>query len=1250
MLKRSIALEQKVKRAEIHQQILSEPAVMRGPCQKATDNDVGSYGKVNYYFSDDPDRFSLDKDTGVIILIGRLDFETTQRYTVTVIARDGGGEETTGRVRINVLDVNDNIPTFQKDSYLGALRENEPSVTQVVRVRASDEDSPPNNQITYSIVYASTFRSYFDITLSEGYGGEFKSGTHVHLRGVFIFKKSNVNNCQHRLLVFSVISVVRPLDYEQVLNGVIFLTVMAKDAGIPPLNSTVPITIEVFDENDNPPTFSKPSYVVTVMEDIMAGMGAVPVNESFCVLLLAFFQGATVLFLNATDLDRSREYGQESIIYSLEGSSHFRINARSGKHRFVISWEITTTSLLDREAKSEYILIVRAVDGGVNITLLDINDNYPVWKDEPYFINLVEMTPPNSDVTTVVAFDPDLAENGSLVYNIRPPNKFYSLNSTTGKIRTTGVVLDRENPNPQEAELMRKIVVSVTDRGRPPLRATSSATVFVNLLDLNDNDPTFQNLPFITEIPEGLPAGSSVFQVNVVAIDLDEGLNGQVSYRMQVGMPRMDFIINSSSGLINSTAVLDRERIAEYYLRVIASDAGVPSKSSTSTLTVKAWEHSPESALIKFSLVVLDVNDENPTFFPVIYNVSLPENIPRDFKVVRLNCTDADVGLNAELSYFITGGNQDGKFSVGFRDGVVRTVVNLDRETMPSYTLILEAIGQVHFQCQHLVERISDWWNTFRERNNFNNFRINPSSGLVMRGLRPLDRERNSSHVLEVEAYNSEQGPMRSSVRVIVYVEDVNDEMPVFTQRQYNRLGLRETAGIGTSVAVVRATDRDTGNGGLVNYKIISGSEGKFEIDESTGLITTIDYLDYETKTSYLMNVSATDQAPPHNKGFCGVYVSLLNELDEAVQFSNITYEAVITENIPLGSEVLRVQARSIDNLNQITYKFDPNTNAQALSLFKINGITGVITVKGQVDREKGDFYTLTVVADDGGPKLDSTVVRYFYCNPFLFYNNRILNWLSCKLLYIVAQFKEYSFTHLISIVQVTITILDENDNSPQFDITSDSSVSVAEDSSVGGRIALVLARDPDAGSNGQVAFSLISGNIGRTFEIRTTNNTYGEVFVARPLDRELIDHYTLKIQASDRGVPPRRKEHTLRVNILDVNDNPPVIANPYGYNVSINENVGGGTAVAQVRATDRDSGLNSVLSYYITHGNEELTFRMDRVTGEIATRPSPPDRERQQFYQLVVTVEDEGNPALSVSSNDVMLHFYHLISNSSFR
>ena len=78
-------------------------------------------------------------------------------------------------------------------------------------------------------------------------------------------------------------------------------------------------------------------------------------------------------------------------------------------------------------------------------------------------------------------------------------------------------------------------------------------------------------------------------------------------------------------------------------------------------------------------------------------------------------------------------------------------------------------------------------------------------------------------------------------------------------------------------------------------------------------------------------------------------------------------------------------------------------------------------------------------------------------------------------------------------------------------------------------------------------------------------------------------------------------------------------------------QNVGGGTSVLRVTATDRDIGPNAMLFYYITAGNQDLTFRMDRVTGEMVTRPAPPDRERQQEYRLVVTVEDDGTPPLSV-------------------
>uniref|UniRef100_A0A8C8K301 Cadherin domain-containing protein n=1 Tax=Oncorhynchus tshawytscha TaxID=74940 RepID=A0A8C8K301_ONCTS len=587
----------------------------------AIDGDFGTFGAVRYYFSDEPDQFLLDAETGWVSLRGNLDYELMRRFTLTVLARDGGGEETTGRLRVNVLDVNDNTPLFQKEVYMGSLRENEQTTQQVARVRATDEDSPPNNFLTYTITSASVFRSYFRIIMVEGY---------------------------------AVISVNSPLDYEMVPEGLIYLTVMAKDGGNPALNSSVSVTVELFDENDNPPKFSKPSYIAKIPEDIIAG--------------------ATVVFVNATDLDASREFGQASLIYSLQGSSQFRLNTRSG--------EITTTALLDRELKSEYILIVRAVDGGVgplqktgiatvNITVLDINDNAPMWRDEPYHANVVEMSPMDTDVISVLAIDPDDGDNGTVVYSISPENPFYTINSSTGKIRTSGVVLDRESSNPKDTLLMRTIIVSAVDIGRPPLRSSFSTTVYVNLLDLNDNDPTFLNLPFVAEVPEGLPSGSSI-QVD----DPDEEENGMVTMALQVGMPRLDFYLNSTTGVLYSTATLDREQIGLYHLRIVGYDQGQNPRTSTSTLTI----------------TVLDANDETPTFFPKVYNVSLQESVPRDDVVAHLNCFDNDSGLNAELSYFITGGNQDGKFSVGFRNGVVRTVVALDRETQAAYTLVIEAI------------------------------------------------------------------------------------------------------------------------------------------------------------------------------------------------------------------------------------------------------------------------------------------------------------------------------------------------------------------------------------------------------------------------------------------------------------------------------------------------------------------------------------------------------------------------------
>ncbi|MEQ2160393.1 Cadherin-23 [Goodea atripinnis] len=110
------------------------------------------------------------------------------------------------------------------------------------------------------------------------------------------------------------------------------------------------------------------------------------------------------------------------------------------------------------------------------------------------------------------------------MYSISPANPFYTIDSRTGKIRTSGVTLDRESTNSRDMVLMRTIIVSAVDRGTPPLRASVSATVSVNLQDLNDNDPTFLNLPFVAEVLEGLPIGTSFFRVKRRGIFICRGI------------------------------------------------------------------------------------------------------------------------------------------------------------------------------------------------------------------------------------------------------------------------------------------------------------------------------------------------------------------------------------------------------------------------------------------------------------------------------------------------------------------------------------------------------------------------------------------------------------------------------------------------------------------------------------------------------------------------------------------------------
>ncbi|CAH1247055.1 CDH23 [Branchiostoma lanceolatum] len=810
----------------------------------ASDRDIGEFGDVTYFINDDDPRFRIDSATGVIYTQEQLDYEDTWRFSLTIMAQDGGTppQQSAARVRIDIRDLNDNRPIFQRDEYVGTVQENDESRTPILRVRATDEDSPPYNILVYNITSGDPLHN-FTITTEDGYG--------------YIYTSA-------------------PLDYETMTGNLFELTVTASDGGNHTLNSTTEVVIEVEDQNDNGPVFNQQEYNVSVREDISAG--------------------DTVLRVFASDADMSAELGQDSVIYSMSGSSRFRINPRDG--------EITTTTFLDHERETDYVLEIKAVDGG------------------------------------------------------------------QGQYQRT-------------------------------------ATVFVNI-------------------------------------------------------------------------------------------------------------------------TVLDVNDNSPVFVQPEYYTNIPENITDTEVVVQVNATDEDSTTNGDILYAITGGNND------------------------------------------------------------NAFTINPQSGVILRGTTPLDRETLDGYVLTVDAYNGRKPEMRSTVRVNVRILDVNDRSPVFTQTQYGRLGLRESAGVGTSAVLVRAHDPDLDLGGQVDYGFVSGDNGKFAIDEN-GLITTSAELDFESKRNYTISVYASDKSPPYKTGYATVVIVLANENDEPPEFNSEHYDAAVLENVDVGTSILQVFATSPDNLAAIEYLFDPNTNEEVLRRFSINGSTGLISTIDKIDREEAAQYDITVISSDGGIETDSATV--------------------------------------------SIVILDENDNFPKFDLFTQTDVSVTEGPLTpnGSAIARVIARDPDDENNGRVEYTIETGNDLGYFRIEKTESGDGIIRNLHLLDREEQEEYRLRVVACDQGIPQLCNNVTVVVTLEDVNDNVPafIFNSSYSYNVSVQENVGGGTTVTQVQAMDIDAGDNAFLSYYIISGNEDSMFRMDRLSGDITTRPNSPDRETKDFYNMTVLVEDEGSPQL---------------------
>ncbi|XP_008273741.1 protocadherin-17 isoform X2 [Stegastes partitus] len=463
---------------------------------------------------------------------------------------------------------------------------------------------------------------------------------------------------------------------------------------------------------------------------------------------------------------------------------------------------------------------------------------------------------------------------------------------------------------------------------------------------------------------------------------------------------------------------------------------------------------------------------------------------------------------------------------------------------------------------------------------------------------RPLDREERSHHTLILSATDGGEYPRSGTMQINVKVIDSNDNSPVFDQPSYV-VEIPENSPPGKVLIDLNATDPDEGNNGQVVYSFSGYAPERirelFSIDSRTGVIKIQGEIDYEESPVIEIDVQAKDLGPNPIPGHCKVTVKVLDRNDNwpSIGFVSVR-QGAISEAAPPGTVIALVRVTDKDSgrngqlqcrvLGNVPFKLEEN----------YDNFYTVVTDR-PLDREVQDEYNVTIVAKDNGiPPLNSTK----------------------------------SFT---------VKILDENDNVPRF-TKSVYLLQIPENNIPGEYLGSVLAHDPDLGQNGTVYYSIINSNVsgGDVNTYVNVNAANGAIYAVRSFNYEQIKYFDFKVLAKDAGSPHLESNATVRISVLDVNDNIPVIVLPLLQNdtaeIHVPRNVGVGYIVTTVRAMDNDYGESGRLTYEISDGNEEHLFEIDPVTGDVRTA-HPFWDDVSPIVELIIRVSDHGKPTLTAAA-----------------
>ena len=706
---------------------------------------------------------------------------------------------------------------------------------------------------------------------------------------------------------------------------------------------------------------------------------------------------------------------------------------------------------------------------------------------------------------------------------LRSDQPKFVIDNRTGVIRTAGPI-DRETRdlscnNKDSCDIKLDVAVQ-------PVLYFQIVKVTVEILDINDHYPQFSERRVIHSVPESTLPDSSLLTLNVQ--DLDSPMNSIQRFELLPASSSM-FRVTSSSQMDGSIEIklklqesLDRESSNEHNLRIVAYDGGSPAKTGS----------------VDVQLLVLDTNDNSPTFDSPTYEVSIPENVQIPQAVIKVHASDPDSGSNGEIVYGFSAStlrNYEDMFSIDESTGEILLISSVDYEQTSVYTLGVTALdrGPSPISADALVVvtilDVNDHApeitintlatdgsenavvpenapiRTFVSHFSVNDRDSGENAGVScyldsshfslefmydneyqMLTLTEFDREALSQYSVKIICRDNGTPPLTSETTVLVDVSDINDYAPEFEQNLYNA-ELLENSFEGAVATKVKAIDYDSGINAEIVYSIADSVKSLFAINPVSGEIQARVGIDREQVDKFEFEVYATDKGVPPRSAIANVVIHIQDVNDMKPVFNQPNYSFGVFENEEPGTEVGILQAEDGDSFpfNQFTYKFSRPNDA-----FFLDANNGRITTRRVLDREEHSVYHLIAVATDDGISMHSS-----------------------------------------STVSLSIYIADHNDNYPSFVFPNrvNNSVYVAKDVPFGYIVTRISATDRDIGNNARVTYSIVAGNTDEAFDM---DYDRGTILVNKDLAAYEETSFVLNVSAEDSGVPSYKTWSMLTITI----------------------------------------------------------------------------------------------------------------------